>query len=228
MPHRNYLQNIAAPSLEQQLDQLHRNLRPQLQAIVRRTDFSAVEDLLELVVDAEQTLENAKTCQPPPLPAPALLPEMAYKSLPFTDPQRRHKSDAKDSKLAVVREKDFKHEGLEQMLWRVLKHSLLEMVGSRVDPPGKNTSAGPRVGRVYQPSGRNWARKSPESKPEEKALSLQNSSAPPASSGGTTPKEPRPPLSCYSCGLPGFIARSFHLSFSSRDSERRRECGRVQ
>ena len=48
------------PCLEQQLDQLHRNLRPQLQAMVRRTEFDSVEGLLELVVDAEQTLENAR------------------------------------------------------------------------------------------------------------------------------------------------------------------------
>ena len=71
------------PSLEQQLDQLHRNLRPQLQAMVRRTEFSTVEGLLELAVDAEQTLKNAKTFRPPVLPGPALLPEMAYKPLSY-------------------------------------------------------------------------------------------------------------------------------------------------
>ena len=56
------------PSLEQQLDQLHRNLRPQLQAMVRRTEFHTVEGLLELAVDAEQTLENSRTYRPPPQP----------------------------------------------------------------------------------------------------------------------------------------------------------------
>ena len=127
------------PSLEQQLDQLHRNLRPQLQAMVRSTDFSTVEGLLELAVDAEQTLENAKTFRPPPLPTAALLPEMAYKPLPLTDPQRRHKPDAKDSKLAAVGEKDAKHEDLEQMFLRVLKKGLEEFAGSRAESSGKNT-----------------------------------------------------------------------------------------
>ena len=80
------------PSLEQQLDQLHRNLRPQLQAMVRRTDFNSVEGLLELVQEAEQTLENAKTSRPPPLPAVTLLPEMTYKPLPLTDTKKRHEA----------------------------------------------------------------------------------------------------------------------------------------
>ena len=74
------------PSLDQQLDQLHRNLQPQLQAMVRRMEFDSVEGLLELAVDAEQTVENSKTFRPPPPPTAALLPEMAYNPLPKTDP----------------------------------------------------------------------------------------------------------------------------------------------
>ena len=69
VPHRDIEEISPLPSLEQQLDQLHRNLRPQLQAMVRRTDFNSVEGLLELVQEAEQTLENAKTFRHPPLPA---------------------------------------------------------------------------------------------------------------------------------------------------------------
>ena len=195
------------PSVEQQLDQLHRNLRPQLQAMVRRTDFSTVEGLLELAVDAEQTLENAKTFRPPPLPTAALLPEMAYKPFPLTDSQKKPKSDAKDSKVAAVGGKDTKYEDLEQMLRRVLKQSLSELGSPRAESSGKNTPAGPRRGRGYQPSGRNETKKSSDPKTEAKAPSQQNSSAPTPSSGVDAPKEPRPPLSCYSCGLPGFIAR---------------------
>ena len=41
------------PKMKQQLDQFHRNLRPQLQAMVRRTDFQTVEGLLEMAVEAE-------------------------------------------------------------------------------------------------------------------------------------------------------------------------------
>ena len=79
-------------------------------------------------MDAKQTIENAKTFQPPPLPGAALLPEMAYKSLPLTAPPRRSKP-SKDSKVAAVGEKDTKLENLEQMLRRVLKQSLFELGG---------------------------------------------------------------------------------------------------
>ena len=106
------------PSLEQQLDQLHRNLRPQLQAMVRRTDLNSVEGLLELAQEAEQTLENAKTFRPPPLPAATLLPEMAYKPLQLTDTQKWHKLDAKESKVSAIEWKDPKHENLEELIRR--------------------------------------------------------------------------------------------------------------
>ena len=176
------------PSLEQQLDQLHRNLRPQLQAMVRRTDFNTVEGLLELAVDAEQTLENAKTFRPPPLPGAALLPEMAYNPLQPTELPRRHKPDAKESKVSAVGEKDTKYEDLEAMLRRVLKQSLSELGSPGADSSGKNTSAGPRRGRGYQPPGRSGTKKPTEPKPDEKAPSSPNSSAPPAAPEGTIPK----------------------------------------
>ena len=194
------------PSLEQQLDQLHRNLRPQLQGMVRRTDFKTVEDLLELAVDAEQTLENAKTFRPPPPPGAALLPEMAYKPPQSTELPKRHK-EAKESQVSAVGEKDTKYEDLEAMLRRVLKQSLSELGSPGGDRPGKKSSAGPRRGRGYQPSGRNGTRKSPEPRLEDKAPSLGNSSAPPAGSGRVSPTEPRPPVTCYTCGQGGHISR---------------------
>ena len=129
---------------------------------------------------------------------------MAYKPLPLTDPQRRHKPDAKNSKLAAVGEKDAKHEDLEQMFLRVLKKGLEEFAGPRAESSGKNPPPGPRRGRSYQASVRHGTKKSPEPK-TEKAPSSQSNSAPPASTGAEDPKEPRPPIKCYSCGLPGFI-----------------------
>ena len=50
------------PSTEQQLDLLHRNLKPQIQAMVLRAEVLAVEDLLDLAVEAEQTVEYKKKC----------------------------------------------------------------------------------------------------------------------------------------------------------------------
>ena len=195
-----------APSQEQQLDQLHRNLRPQLQAMVRRTDFNSVEGLLELAVEAEQTLENAKTFRPPPLPSSTLLPEMAYKPSPLADTPKRPKPEAKENKVSAVTEKDPKYENLEEMIRRVLKQSLAQMSPPGTERTGKTTSAGPRGGRSYQPTGRNGTKKPPEPK-TEKAQSAQSNSASPASTGANNAKEPRPPLSCYTCGLPGYIVR---------------------
>ena len=230
------------PSLDQQLDQLIRNLRPQLQAMVRRNDFRTVEELLELAVDAEQTLEYAKTYRPPPPPGAALLPEMAYKPSSMADARKRHKSDARESKVSAVGEKDAKQESLEEMLRRVLKQSLSEIRSPGVERSGKNTSAGPRRGRGHQPQGRGGTKKSPE--PKSKTVpGSQSSSAQPANTGNDAPKEQRPPIKCYSCGLQGYIAR-FHPNcsgnakgasrrnrsrpFSRRDSEERRRCSRVR
>ena len=161
---------------------------------------------MELAVDAEQTVENAKTFRPPPLPGATLLPEMAYNPLQSTELPRRHKPDAKESKMSAVGEKDTKYEDLEAMLRRVLKQSLSEFASPRTESSGKSTPPGPRRGRGHQASGRHGAKQSPEPK-TEKAPSSQSNSAPPESTGAEDPKETRPPIKCYSCGLPGFIAR---------------------
>ena len=108
--------------------------------MVRRTDFNSVEGLLELALEPEQTLENAKTFRPPPLPAAASLPEMAYKS-PLTDTQKRQNVDAKEGKVSTVGEKDPKYENLEDLLWHVLKQSLSKRGSPGVERSGKNTSA---------------------------------------------------------------------------------------
>ena len=108
---------------------------------------------------------------------------MAYKPLPLADSQKRQKTDAKDSKVAAVGEKDSKYEDLEQMLRRVLKQSLFEMGRPGAERHGEKTCAGPRRGRGYQASGRSGTKKSFEPKTEEKAPNQQNSSAPSPSSG---------------------------------------------
>ena len=105
--------------------------------MVRRADFNSVEGLLELALEAEQTLENTKTFKPPPLPAAALLPEMAYKPSPLTAAQKRQKVDAKESKVSAGGEKDPKYENLEDLLRCVLKQSLSEMESPGVERSGK-------------------------------------------------------------------------------------------
>ena len=135
--------------------------------MIRRVDFNSVEGLLELALEAEQTLENAKTFRPPPLPAAALLPEMAYKSSPLTDTQKRQKVVAKESKMSAVGEKDHKYENLEELLRCVLKQSFSETGSPGVERPGNNTSAGPRRGHGYQAAGRNGTKKFPDPKTEK-------------------------------------------------------------
>ena len=49
--------------------------------MVRRAEVLAVEYLLDLAVEAEQTMEYTKTYMPPPSPESTLLPEMVYKPL---------------------------------------------------------------------------------------------------------------------------------------------------
>ena len=148
------IRKISPPlSLHQQLDQLHRNLRPQLQAMVRRTEFDSVEGLLELAVDAEQTVENSKTLRPPTPPTAALLSEMAYNPLPKTDTQRESR-DSRDGKVtAAAGKKGTKSENVEDMIRRLLKEILSELVSPGEESSRKKTPSGPRRGRGYQSSG---------------------------------------------------------------------------
>ena len=196
------------PSLEQQLDQLHRNLRPQLQTMVRRRDFRTVEELLELAVDAEQILENSRAYRPPPPPAATLLPEMAYRPPSHADPQRQPKEDAKEGIVAAaVGDEDPKPEDWEELLRRVLRQSLAEMASSSVEHPKKHASAGPCRGRGYQPSGRSEAQRPPTPDRCGKGASSRGNYAPTTYPEGNPPREQRPPLSCYSCGQLGYKAR---------------------
>ena len=103
-----------------------------------------VEGLLELAVDAEQTLENFRTYRPPLQPAATLLPEMANKPPPYAEPQRKPKEDAKEGKVdAAVDMEDPESEDLEELLRRVIKQSFAEMASSSVEHPKKHASAGP-------------------------------------------------------------------------------------
>ena len=68
------------PGLETQLNMLHRNLRQGLQRLVRRADFTNIDELQEMAREAELTLDMEKTFRPPPPPELTMLPEAAYKS----------------------------------------------------------------------------------------------------------------------------------------------------
>ena len=109
--------------------------------------------MLELAVDAEQTLKNSKAFRPPPPPTAALLTEMAYNPIPKTDTQRKSR-DSRDVKVAAVAgEKGTKSENLKEMIRRLLKESLSGLVSPGGESSGKKTLSGPRRGRGYQSSG---------------------------------------------------------------------------
>ena len=68
------------PNRPMQLDMLHRNLRPELQKLVRRADFRDIDELQEMARKAEVTLEAERLFRPPPPPDLTIVPEAAYKS----------------------------------------------------------------------------------------------------------------------------------------------------
>ena len=53
MPFGDNEKIIVPLSIEQQLDLLYRNLKPQIQAMVRRAEVFAVDDLLDLAVELD-------------------------------------------------------------------------------------------------------------------------------------------------------------------------------
>lgn len=169
-PVRDYLTCLTAimskisppPSLEQQLDQLHRNLRPQLQAMVRRADFRSVEELLELAVDAEQTIECSRTFQPPPPPTAALLPEMAYKPSARTLDSRKSREHKEEKVAAAATENSSKQESLEELFRRVLKQSLAEVGSAKGNTSGRTSPSNSLKGRGYRPPNRFGPKKPPE------------------------------------------------------------------
>ena len=131
---------------------------------------------------------------------------MAYHPLPKTDTQRKPR-DSRDGKVAAAAgEKGTKSENLEEMIRQLLKESLSELVSPGGESSGKKTPSGPRRGRGYQSSGRAGGTKPPETFQWTKAAGSPSSPASPKNPGGIPPREPRPPLTCYSCGLPGYIA----------------------
>ena len=152
---------------------------------MRRTEFHTVEGLLELAVDAEQTLENFRTYRPPPQLAATLLPEMAYKPPPYAEPQKKPKEDAKEGKVAAaIGMEDSESDDLEELLRRVIKQSFAEMAGSSVEYPGKHAPAGPRRGRGYQPAGRFGVQRPPNPNQTGKEASSRGNYAPSTHPGG--------------------------------------------
>ena len=194
-------------ALSQQLDYLHRNLKPPLQAMIRRAEFRTVEELLDLALESEQTLENSRLFRPPPLPASALLPEMAYNP---DDSQSRKPRLPKDSKVsgAVVETTKTPPETLEETLQRLVKKAVAESNRDQGSNNSRSPTGGPRRSRA-----RRSIRKSP---PKSSDGSDRRGGQKPDAGGSkepnNRPKSPladgKPTLKCFTCGLPGYTVRT--------------------
>ena len=67
------------PTLELQLDMLHRNMKPRLQQLVRRGEFRDIGTFLDLAMEAELSLDAEKFYKPPPPPENCVYQQWAYK-----------------------------------------------------------------------------------------------------------------------------------------------------
>ena len=194
-------------ALSQQLDYLHRNLKPQLEAMIRRAEFRTVEELLDLALESEQTLENSRLFRPPPLPASALLPEIAYNP---EEGQSRRSRPPKDGKVsgAVIETAKTPSETQEEALQRLVKKTLVELGCDR----RSNSSRSPTSGSRRSGMRRSIRKSSPKSSDASHRREGQKPEA-----GG--PKEPdkrtkspladgKPTLKCFTCGLSGYTIRT--------------------
>lgn len=214
-PVRDYITCLVAimrkmtPPLElsQQLDYLHRNLRPPLQAMIRRAEFKTVEGLLDLALESEQTLENSRLFRPPPLPASALLPEMAYNPEESSSRKSRVPKDGKVSGAVVETSKTLP-ETQEEALQRLIKNALVELGLDRSSNSSRSPTSGPRSSRA-----RRSARKSP---PANSDARHRREGKKPETGGSKEPdkrtKSPlensKPTLKCFTCGLLGYTTRT--------------------
>jgi len=84
---RDYVTNLTAlmrrlvpvPTMQQQLDRLYRNLRPEIKGMIRRDSIHDVEALRRSATEAEEILESRRVYRPPLPLEQVLLPELAYK-----------------------------------------------------------------------------------------------------------------------------------------------------
>ena len=75
------------PSLYFHLGTLHRNIKPRLQQLIRRSDFEDIETLLYLAMEAELAVEAEKSFKPPPPPESCVYAQWAYKLRKMAPPK---------------------------------------------------------------------------------------------------------------------------------------------
>ena len=198
------LKKIEPPlPLAHQLDTLHRNLRPDLQRMVRRVDFDDIDTLLELSVEAELTIEAEKSYREPPPPEHCLVPEAAYKPRGNKEKQAPLKVSAfpTSNPPATGGEGQSWIATLSKMLAQEVKLALQPTLTNAQPPPPSLRSSSPKKkkkgagGEKSERAGDSPRRESRPRQQERKKSPDSSAAKPKGSSEG---------IHCYGCGLPGY------------------------
>ena len=132
---RDYIVNLQAmilkltpvPSMVQQLDMLHRNMRPELQKMVMRNQITDYRGLLDLVREAELA---DKVYHSPPPPERTYLPEFAYV---LSEPPVDQRKKQNPGVVAMGHQQHEPRESLDAMFRRVMAECLSTMTKKSTD-----------------------------------------------------------------------------------------------
>ena len=216
-------------SLEDQLDLLYDNMMPKLQQLIRRSQVTSIDSLIELGRDAEYTLDVERNYRPPPDPSQSTWPELAFKSTKARSHQprpslaemaeanlsrRREKADvpqevkvkSRDHQPNIAALADTSPEGLAAMIAKILDEKLSKTTDARV-------AQKPAIYRKNYNSNR--GRKNAKGISPSTAVTSQGGNAgktfsPPQPTSTKNKDKPPPPgpksfVYCWSCAWPGYI-----------------------
>ena len=228
-PARNYITCLIAmlnrlnppPSMEFQLDLLHRNLRPEVRMIVRKKDCRTIEDFLEQATEAELAVEGLKTYHSPPPPEKSPWPEVAYR--PIAERRTKVKAASVEAPPTSTASGLQEMAGVEKIL-RVLSQIQAKMDEGKGNPSSGMSSTREQGSRNRTDSGRSgpsrvsddrrrfsptrrppWRRgkSSPKKKtsPEKRAEDVNK---PNVMRSPSRRKSPSGPVKCSRCGELGY------------------------
>ena len=147
---RDYVVNLQAlilklvpvPSMTQQLDMLHRNMRPELQKMVMRNQITNYQGLLDLAREAELALATDKLYHSPPLPERTYLPEFVYvPSVPPPDQKKKQSPGV----AAMGHQQHEPRESLEAMFRRVMAELLSTLTKKGTDENNRQKASPPPI-----------------------------------------------------------------------------------
>ena len=145
---RDYVVNLQAlilklvpiPSIPQQLDMLHRNMRPELQKLIRCNQVTDYDGLLDQAREVELALAADKVYHSPPPPASTYLPEFAY-VLP--EPPADQKKKQTPGVAPMGHQQPEPRESLEAMFRRVMAECLSTLTKQGSDGNSRQKASPP-------------------------------------------------------------------------------------